>query len=32
MVRSILDGVALAAVHWAEVHDPTIVVGDHNLE
>ena len=32
MVRSILDGVALGAVHWAKVHNPTIVKGDHNLE
>ena len=31
-VRSILDGIALGAVHWAEVHDPTIVEGDHDLE
>ena len=32
MVRSILDGVTLGAVHQAEVHDPTIVKGDHGLE
>ena len=32
MVRSILDGVALGAVHWTEVHDPTKVEGDFNLE
>ena len=31
-VRSILDGVALGAVHWAEVHDPTMVESDHCLE
>ena len=31
-VRSILNGVALGSVHWAEVHDPTIVEGDHHLE
>ena len=32
MVRSILDGVALVAVHWAKVHDPTIVMHDCSLE
>ena len=32
MVRSTLDGIELGAVHWAKVHDPTIVEGDHNLE
>ena len=32
MVRSILNGVALEAVHWTEVHDPTIVKGDLSLE
>ena len=32
MVKSILDGVAIGAVHWAKVHDPTIVQGDHCLE
>ena len=32
MVRSILDGVTLGAVHQAEVHDPTVVEGDHSLE
>ena len=31
-VRSILDRVALWAVHWAEVNDPTIVEGDLSLE
>ena len=31
-VRSILDGVALGAVHWAKVHDPAVVEGNHNLE
>ena len=31
-MRSILDGVALGAVHQAEVHDPTIVESDHHLE
>ena len=31
-VRSILDGVALGAVHQAKVHDPTIVKGDLSLE
>ena len=32
MVKSILDGVALGALHQAEIHDPTMVVGDHHLE
>ena len=32
MVRSILDGVTLGAVHQAEVHNPTLVKGDHGLE
>ena len=32
MVRSILDGVALGAVHQAEVHDPAVVESDHCLE
>ena len=32
MVRSILDGIARGAVHWAEVHDPAVVEGDCNLE
>ena len=32
MVRSILNGVALGAVHHAAVHDPTIVEGDCHLE
>ena len=32
MVRSILDRVALGAVHWAEVLDLIIVKGDHHLE
>ena len=32
MVGSILDGVALGAAHWAKVHEPTIVEGDHCLE
>ena len=31
-VRSILDGITLGAAHWAEVHDPTIAEGDHDLE
>ena len=31
-MRSILDGVAPGAAHWAEVHDLAIVEGDHNLE
>ena len=32
MVRSILDGVALGTTHWAEVHNPTRVEGDCQLE
>ena len=32
MVKSILDRVAMGSVHWAKVHDPTIVEGDHQLE
>ena len=32
MVRSILDGVTLGAAHWAEVHDSTVIEGDHDLE
>ena len=31
-VRSILNGVALESAHWAKVHDPTIVKGDHHFE
>ena len=31
-VRSILDGVTVGAAHWAEVHDPTMIEGDHDLE
>ena len=31
-MRSILDSVALGTVHWAEVHDPTVVESDHYLE
>ena len=29
---SILDGVALGAVHRAEVYDPAMVEGDHDIE
>ena len=32
MVRSILNGVALGAVHQVEVHNPTVVESDHHLE
>ena len=32
MVRLILDRVTLGAAHQAEVHDPTITEGDHDLE
>ena len=31
-VKSILDGVAMGSVHWAKVHDLTIVEGDRHLE
>ena len=31
-VRSILNRVALGAVDWVEVHDPTMVESDHHLE
>ena len=31
-MRSVLDGVTLGAVHWAEIHDPAIVKGDCCLE
>ena len=32
MLRSILDGITLGAVHQVEVHDPAIAEGDHDLE
>ena len=32
MVKSIIDGVTLGSTHWAQVHNPTIVEGDHSLE
>ena len=32
MVILILNGVAMGSVHWAKVHNPTIVEGDHCLE
>ena len=31
-VRSILNGVALGAVHWVEVHNPAVVKNDCCLE
>ena len=31
-VRSVLDGVSLGAAHQVEVHDPTVIEGDHGLE
>ena len=31
-VQSILDGVTLGTAHRAEVHDPTVVEGDQNIE
>ena len=32
MVRFILNRITLGAAHWVEIHDPTIVEGDYNLE
>ena len=32
MVRLILNGVTLGAAHWAEVHDPAMIEGEHGLE
>ena len=32
MVKSILNGVAIGAVHQVETHDPTMVESDHHLE
>ena len=32
MVTVILNGITLEAVQWAEIHDPTMVEVDHNLE
>ena len=32
IVRSILDGLTLGAAHWVEVHDPTVIEGDYDLE
>ena len=32
IVKSILNGVAMGSVQWAEVHDPTVVEVDHQLE
>ena len=32
IVRSVLNGVTLGMVHWAKVHDPAVVEGDHCLE
>ena len=32
MVKSILNGVAIVAVHWVEIHDPTVVESDHHLD
>ena len=31
-VRSILDRIGMGSAHWAKVHDPTVVEGDHHLE
>ena len=31
-VRSIVDRITLGAAHWAEIQDPAVVEGDHNLE
>ena len=32
MVKLILNGVPIGAVHWAENHDPAMVESDHHLE
>ena len=32
MARSVLDGITLRATHRLEIHDPTIVEGDHGME
>ena len=32
VVRSILDRITLGAAHQVEIHNPTIVEGDYNLE
>ena len=32
MVTLILNGVTLGAAHQVEVHDPSIIEGDHGLE
>ena len=32
MVRCILNGATLGAAHWAEVHNPAIIKGDHGLK
>ena len=31
-IISIIDGITLGAAQWVEIHDPTMVEGDHNLE
>ena len=31
-VKLILDGVTLGSAHWAKIHNPTIIEGDHHLE
>ena len=31
-MRAILDGVTLGVAHRAEVYDPTVIEGDHNIE
>ena len=32
MVRSILNGITLQAAHRAEIYDPTVIEGDHDLD
>ena len=32
MMRSIFNGITLGAAHQAEVHDPAVAEGDHDLE
>ena len=31
MVILILNGVTLGAAHWVEVHDPTVIEGNHDM-
>ena len=31
-MQSALDGVTLGMAHRAEIHDPSVIEGDHNIE